>query len=266
MWGAISAVNSLSDIYAMGAKPLTALAIVGFNNCELDTGVFRKVMAGASEKLREAKTVLLGGHTVDDKEPKFGLAVFGVCEGGRFVSQKGAKPGQLVAMTKPVGTGIIIKAHKEGLLSQKDMREAIENMLELNDKASRLMMEVEASSCTDVTGFGLLGHAYNVCRNSEAGMKLYFERVPVYSQAVNFVRKKLYPRGAVDNYNFVKDVLKSKLNWWQLLLLSDPVTSGGLLFTVDRDKEEILTKRAKELGVSLWIVGEVTTQRGIEVL
>ncbi len=266
LWGAVSATNSLSDVYAMGGVPVSALAVVGFNNCDLEVDVFKEVMRGAVDKLREAKTVLLGGHTIDDKEPKFGLAVAGVCPDGRYVTQSGARPGQLVVLTKPIGTGVLIKGMKEGLLNEEDIAEAVENMLTLNDRASELMKSVEATACTDVTGFGLLGHAWNVCKNSEVGMRIHFENVPIYPQAVELVKKKLFPKGASDNLNFVYRHLRSELEHWKLILLSDPVTSGGLLFTVDRDKREELEGKAKELGVKVWIVGEVTGSSELEVL
>ncbi|MDQ7082059.1 MAG: selenide, water dikinase SelD [Aquificota bacterium] len=266
LWGAISTANSLSDVYAMGGIPLNALAIVGFNNCDLEPDAFKEVMRGAVDKLREAKTVLLGGHTIDDKEPKFGLAVAGVCPDGRYLTQSGARPGQLVALTKPVGTGIIVKALKEGLLSEGDIGHVIENMLRLNDSSSELAKSIGATSCTDVTGFGLLGHVYNICRSSEVGMRLFFEKVPVYEEAVTFVRKKLFPKGAKDNYSFVKDYLRSDLEWWKILLLCDPVTSGGLLFTFEPHRREELEREAEDRGVSLWIIGEVTGERALELL
>ncbi len=266
LWGAVSAANSLSDVYAMGGVPINALAIVGFNNCDLEVDVFREVMRGAVDKLREARTVLLGGHTIDDKEPKFGLAVTGVCPEGRFVTQRGAKPGQLLVLTKPIGTGVLIKALKEGILEEKDITDAVKNMLTLNDRASDLMMSVGATACTDVTGFGLLGHAFNICKNSGTGLRIEFERVPVYEKALGLVREKIFPKGARDNLTFVKEHLRSDLEWWKLILLSDPVTSGGLLFTVDRGSERELIKKAEELKVDLWVVGEVTAERFIEVV
>ncbi|RLJ71117.1 selenophosphate synthase [Hydrogenivirga caldilitoris] len=266
LWGAISSANSLSDVYAMGGVPLNALAIVGFNNCDLEVSTFKEVMRGAVDKLREAKTVLLGGHTIDDKEPKFGLAVAGVCPEGRYITQGGAKPGQLLILTKPIGTGILVKGVKEGLLREKDISNAIENMLTLNDKARTLMLSLGATSCTDVTGFGLLGHAWNVCKSSEVGMRIYFEKVPVYELSAHLVKKKIYPKGAMDNLKFVKENLRSDLDLWKLILLCDPVTSGGLLFTVDRGKEGYLQNKAKELNVNLWIVGEVLPERVLEVV
>lgn len=265
LWGAISTVNSLSDVYAMGCKPLNALAIVGFNNCDLDIGVLREVMKGCADKLKEAKTVLLGGHTVDDKEPKFGLAVMGVCEGGKYLTQEGAKPGELLALTKPIGVGILTKAIKEGRLKEEDIRHAIDYMLMLNDKASLLTREF-ASACTDVTGFGLLGHAYNIARRSKVRLYIDFSKVPIYEESMRFVKEKVYPKGAMDNYNFVRDYLMVEgLEPWELLVLSDPVTSGGLLFSFPGERLQDLEKKAQELGLKLWIIGGVEEGEGLRV-
>ena len=265
LWGAISTVNSLSDVYAMGCKPLNALAIVGFNNCDLDIGVLREVMKGCADKLKEAKTVLLGGHTVDDKEPKFGLAVMGVCEGGKYLTQEGAKPGDLLALTKPIGVGILTKAIKEGRLKEEDIRHAIDYMLMLNDKASLLTREF-ASACTDVTGFGLLGHAYNIARRSKVRLYIDFSKVPIYEESTRFVKENVYPKGAMDNYNFVRDYLMVEgLESWELLVLSDPVTSGGLLFSFPRERLQDLEKKAQELGIKLWIIGGGEDGDGLRV-
>ena len=265
LWGAISTVNSLSDVYAMGCKPLNALAIVGFNNCDLDIGVLREVMKGCADKLKEAKTVLLGGHTVDDKEPKFGLAVMGVCEDGKYLTQNGAKPGELLALTKPIGVGILTKAIKEGRLKEEDIRHAIDYMLMLNDKASLLTREF-ASACTDVTGFGLLGHAYNIARRSKVRLYIDFSKVPIYEESTRFVKENVYPKGAMDNYNFVRDYLMVEgLEPWELLVLSDPVTSGGLLFSFPRERLQDLEKKAQELGIKLWIIGGVEEGEGLRV-
>ncbi|MCS6875835.1 MAG: selenide, water dikinase SelD [Aquificaceae bacterium] len=266
LWGAISTVNSLSDIYAMGCEPINALAVVGFNNCELEVGVLKEVMKGCADKLREARVVLLGGHTVDDKEPKFGLAVTGVCKGGRYLTQAGAKVGDLVAITKPIGVGIITKAIKEGKLTERDVKHAIEYMLRLNHKASELALSF-ANACTDITGFGLLGHAYNIARKSSLRLVVDFSKVPVYEEALFFVKEKIYPKGAVDNLNFLKEHLQGEgLQWWQTLLLCDPVTSGGLLFTFSEDLKAEVEKKAKELGVELWVVGWVEEGYGLKVV
>ncbi len=266
LWGAISAVNSLSDIYAMGGNPITALAVVGFNNCELETKVFKEVMRGALDKLREARVVLLGGHTIDDKEPKFGLAVSGVAPDGKFVTQKGARAGQLIVITKPVGTGILIKGLKEGLLSQRDIEEALSWMLTLNDRAAELMLSVGAGGATDVTGFGLLGHLWNICKSSGVGALIEFERIPYYELSVKLVREGLYPKGAVDNLSFVRPHLKSKRGREEMILLADPVTSGGLLFAVDKGNRELLHERAQELGIPVWVIGETVEGKTIELI
>ncbi len=265
LWGAISTVNSLSDVYAMGCKPLNALAIVGFNSCDLDIGVLREVMRGCADKLREAKTVLLGGHTIDDKEPKFGLAVMGVCEGGKYITQAGAKPGELLALTKPIGVGILTKAIKERRLKEGDIKHAIDYMLMLNERASLLVREF-ASACTDVTGFGLLGHAYNIARRSKVRLCIDFSKVPIYEESIRFVKEGIYPKGAMDNYSFVKDHLVAEgLQRWELLLLSDPVTSGGLLFSFPEERLKDLEERSKDLGVKVWIIGKVEKGEGLMV-
>jgi len=265
LWGAVSTANSLSDIYAMGGKPVTALALLGFDPCNMERETIKEVLRGAVDKLREAKTTLLGGHTLDDREPKFGLAVTGVCE-GRYITQEGARPGQLLFLTKPIGTGALIKGVKEGILKESDIEDAIKNMTELNDRASQVMIESGATACTDVTGFGLLGHAFNICRKSGVGMKIEFEKVPVYPQTPDLIRRGVFPKGAKENLTFVREHLRTDLEEWKITVLCDPVTSGGLLFTADREKESFIRERAKELGVSIWVIGEITEERVIKVL
>ena len=265
IWGAISTANSLSDVYAMGARPLNALAIVCFNNCDMDLDMFRDLMRGALDKLREAGTVLLGGHTVDDKEPKFGLAVTGVCEDGKFFTQKSAKPGELILLTKPVGTGVLIKALKEGHLSQADLEDAVKNMLTLNDRASVLMRELDAGACTDVTGFGLLGHLWNICRNSGVGARIFWNRIPLYSEAVELASRGIYPKGAKENLSFISPHLESDLEEHKVILACDPVTSGGLLFTVDPSKKDKLYRLAEDMNVEVSVIGEITGDKKIHL-
>jgi selenophosphate synthase (EC 2.7.9.3) len=266
LWGAISTANALSDIYATGGIPLTALAVLGFNHCQLSPEVLKEVLRGATDKLREAKTVLLGGHTIDDQEPKFGLAVFGICPSGRILTQEGAKPGDLVYITKPIGVGILTKAIKEGKIEEKDIPEAIQNMLLLNDKAGELALRVNANACTDVTGFGLLGHAYNIAKKSGVKLIIDFSKVPFYEQSAHFAKMDIYPKGALDNFNFVKPFLTfSGLEKWELIILSDPTTSGGLLFTVPKQKEGEVQTLSRELKVSLWQIGWIERGEGINV-
>lgn len=267
LWGAISAANSLSDVYAMGCYPLTALAIVGFNSCEMSIDILKEVLKGACKKLEEAGTVLLGGHTLDDREPKFGLAVTGVCPDGTFLTQKGARPKDILFLTKPIGTGIVVKGIKERVLKEEKVSHVIENMLKLNYTASKLAKELGATACTDVTGFGLLGHALNISRKSGVRLTIDASSVPVYEVAYYLVQQKVYPKGAVDNYQFVKDQLNAPhLQWWELLLLTDPVTSGGLLFTVPEDRALLVEERARDLGVDVWRIGWVEEGSGLRVI
>ena len=179
--------------------------------------------------------------------------------------KRGAKPGDLLALTKPIGVGILTKAIKEGRLKEEDIRHAIDYMLMLNDKASLLTREF-ASACTDVTGFGLLGHAYNIARRSKVRLYIDFSKVPIYEESTRFVKENVYPKGAMDNYNFVRDYLMVEgLESWELLVLSDPVTSGGLLFSFPRERLQDLEKKAQELGIKLWIIGGVEEGEGLRV-
>ena len=268
LWGAISTANSLSDVYAMGGVPLNALAIVCFDNCRMDVSLLREVMSGCIEKLREAKTVLLGGHTVDDKEPKFGLAVTGVCQNGKYLTQAGAKPGDILYLTKPIGTGILTKAIKSDLIEEKDIEDAIGYMLMLNNVAGKLAIEF-ANACTDITGFGLLGHSFNVSRKSGVNIVIHYSKVPVYSMVEDFAKKGIYPKGAVDNYNFVKENITKEsdpLEMWQMLILSDPVTSGGLLLSVPEDRAKEFEERAMVEGINVWKIGRVCDGYGLTIL
>jgi len=266
LWGAVSTANSLSDIYAMGGVPLSALAILGFDHCELGVDKVREVLRGSLDKLKEAGASLLGGHTIEDREPKFGLAVWGVCPEGKFLTQKGAKPGDMVVLTKPVGTGSLIKGVKEGIVKDEDIGDAVENMLALNDRASRLARGLGASSCTDVTGFGLLGHALNICRKSGVGMKIDFGSIPFYERSADLIRSGIYPKGAKENLRFVRENLRTNLEEWKVILLCDPVTSGGLLFTLDPSKRKDLDTEARNLGIRAYVIGEVTEKTHIEVV
>jgi selenide,water dikinase len=261
LWGAIAAANSMSDVYAMGGIPLTALAVMGFSSCDLDVEIFREVMRGAIDKLKEAGAVLLGGHTVEDREPKFGLAVTGVCESGVYLTQKGAKPGDLIVLSKPIGTGILIKALKEGLIEQRDMTDALDNMLKLNYEAMRAALDLEATACTDVTGFGLLGHLWNICRNSGTGAEVFVDRIPIYPLARGLAKKGIYPKGAKENLAFVSPHLIHKLPEDTLILLTDPVTSGGLLFTVSSTKSKLL-KNYEQLA----IIGKISMPEKIKLV
>ncbi len=264
-WASVSTANAISDIYAMGGKPLTALSIMCFNNCDMTHEDFELIIRGSIDKLTEAGAYLIGGHTVDDKEPKFGLAITGFSE-REPITQSGALPNQIIVLTKPIGIGILVKALKENRIKEEDIKNAIYYMTMLNDKASELMLEMEASACTDVTGFGLLGHLYKMCKASNVGAIVYAERIPLHEGVIDLAKEKLFPKGTYENYRFVEHILDTNLEDFRVYLLCDPVTSGGLLFTIDKEREKDLCEKAETFGVDVWIVGETTEKKTLEVV
>jgi selenide,water dikinase len=236
-FGAVSANNSLSDVYAMGGRPLAALAIMGFPSCDYDTVVAREILRGALHSLRKAGAVLIGGHSFDDPELKFGLSVTGVIEGGRVLRVSGAEEGDVVVLTKPLGIGILTTALKGGKLGEDEISPAVGWMLTLNDESSRLAVKAGATACTDVTGFGLLGHAYNMVRDSGLDLVIESSLVPVMDRVYDMVNAGIVPEGAYNNLRFLdgKVIFSQGVTEQRKLVLADPQTSGGLLIAL---KEE----------------------------
>ena len=236
-FGAISANNSISDVYAMGGRPVTALAIAGFSSCYYETVVLKEILRGALHTLGRAGARLIGGHSFDDPELKFGLSVTGIVDRNRILRMSGAAEGDVIILTKPLGVGILATALKGGKLTDEAMGPAIEWMLTLNDKASFIASSTGASACTDITGFGLLGHAYNMVRNAAVDFVIENSRVPVLEHVLEMIDRGMVPEGAYKNldYSEGKVVFSSSVSYESKLLLSDPQTSGGLLFTVGED-------------------------------
>jgi len=251
-FGAISAANSLSDVYAMGARPLFALNIVGFPSNRLPLEVLHRILLGALDKAAEAGVSVIGGHTVDDTEPKYGMAVTGVVHPDRVVTNAAARPGDQIVLTKPIGTGIIATAVKRGLADEATTQQAIALMAALNRDAAEAMVEVGVSACTDVTGFGLLGHLREMAAGAEVDAVIYADRVPVLEAARTFAGANVVPGGTRDNLAFVE----SHVNWGedisevQKLVLADAQTSGGLLIAVSTEKLEALLAALAERGVA----------------
>jgi len=237
-FGAISANNSISDVYAMGGRPVTALAIAGFPSCDYETVVLKEILRGAVHTLGRAGARLIGGHSFDDPELKFGLSVTGIVDRNKILKVSGAAEGDVVILTKPLGVGILTTALKGGKLTDEAMGPAIEWMLALNDKASFIASSTGATACTDVTGFGLLGHAYNMVRNAAVDFILENSRVPVLEHVLEMIDRGMVPEGAYKNlqYSEGKVVFSSGVSEESKLLLSDPQTSGGLLFTLGEDR------------------------------
>ena len=262
-FGQIAAANALSDVYAMGGKPITAMNIVCFPSKTLDISILRDILRGGLEKLREAGVVLVGGHSVDDEELKYGLSVTGTIHPGKVMTKSGARAGDKLILTKPLGTGIINTAAKGGAASEETIANVTRSMSALNRTASEVMQEIGANACTDITGFGLLGHACEMIQNSEVGLKIRASSVPIFAEAVEFARMGMIPGGTYRNKEFRSRMVKvaDGLPDYMLDLLFDPQTSGGLFISVSTPKADILLSGLHKAGVlEAAIVGEVVAQ------
>ena len=262
-FGQIAAANALSDVYAMGGKPITAMNIVCFPSKTLDISILRDILRGGLEKLREAGVVLIGGHSVDDEELKYGLSVTGTIHPGKVMTKSGAKAGDQLILTKPLGTGIINTAAKGGVASEETIANVTRSMSALNRTASEVMQEIGVNACTDITGFGLLGHACEMIQNSEVGLKIRASSVPIFAEAVEFARMGMIPGGTYRNKEFRSRMVKvaDGLPDYMLDILFDPQTSGGLFISVSTPKADILLSGLHKAGVlEAAIVGEVVAQ------
>ena len=241
LYGQIAAANSLSDIYAMGGKPLTALSIACFS-CSLDPSILVEILRGGEDKIKESGTILLGGHTVTDEEIKYGLSVTGTIHPSKVVTNSGAKPGDLLILTKPIGTGIITTAFKFDMITEAETKEATTNMATLNKAASEAMQRAGVNACTDVTGFGLIGHGCEMANASKVRMRIQSAAVPIMARVLDLIDQEAIPGGAFANQRYFQDwvsfddAIPNNLH----IALNDPQTSGGLLIAVQADKAEAL--------------------------
>lgn len=264
LFGQIAAANALSDIYAMGAVPLTAMNITAFPTCTLDLAILGEILAGGADKVLEAGAVLVGGHTIEDKEPKYGLAVTGTVHPRQVVANAGARPGDSLVLTKPLGTGIAATALKAGLATADLVAAATKTMTTLNQKAATVMVWVGVNAATDITGFGFLGHAYEICAASGVGMEIDLAAVPVIPGVWQVAAMGLVPGGARNNLAHLAD----KVDWDSQVsaidkdILADPQTSGGLLMAVPSSRRHVLLQELGEAGVQAAEVGEVNDQSG----
>ena len=267
-FGAIAAANALSDIYAMGGRPILALAIAGFPE-DLPPTTISAILQGGADKVAEAGAVIAGGHTVIDKEPKYGLCVTGLVHPNRVTAKAHARPGDLLLLTKPLGTGVITTAHKRGLASATDLAAAVASMTKLNRRAAELADGSTLHSATDITGYGLLGHAAELARNSAVGLRIALERVPLLPGALDYARQGIFPGGLSRNREYLLSEgtvrLAEDLPEAHTQLLFDPQTSGGLLFAVPAHEEAPLRERFAAAGEPIWPIGEVIEGQGIEV-
>ena len=257
-YGRIAAANALSDIYAMGGTPLTALSLVGFPAC-LDRSILVEILRGCAEKVLEAGAVIVGGHTVEDDEPKIGLAVTGLVDPGKLISTCGAQAGDRLVLTKPLGTGILATALKGEVLTEADLAEAIAGMATLNRAAAEAMREVGVSAATDITGFGLLGHALEMAEASKVGIEIEAAALPVYPQVREMAAIGLVPAGSYNNReHYLPRLLAANgIDTGIIDLLADPQTSGGLLLAVPAERFDALLAALASRRVGAWCVGRV---------
>ena len=260
-FGEIAVANALSDVYAMGGKPLTAMNIVCFPIASMDISVLESMLRGGADKMKEAGVVLLGGHTIDDTELKYGLSVTGTVHPQRLVSNAGARAGDKLILTKPLGTGIINTALKAEMVSEELAEEVAKSMATLNRVASELMQETGAHACTDITGFGLLGHSAQLAKSSEVCLEYDLAAIPCFAGVAELARQGLCPGGSFRNKDFYKEKVEFANDVPEHVqdVLFDAQTSGGLLICLESGKAELLLERLKEAGViEAAIVGEVT--------
>ena len=259
-YGRIAAANAISDIYAMGGRPLFALSIIAFPIETLPISILEGIIRGGTDKAREAGIEIIGGHSIDDPEPKYGLCVTGIIEQDKVIRNDRARPGDLLILTKPLGTGIISKAIKSGDASAADIEEAVRVMAFLNRGASEAMVEAGIKAATDVTGFGLLGHLYGMLKGSHVGALLKSSAIPVIQGAGDYAEKGFIPEGTRNNLaSMDKNVVWSAaISNETKYILADAQTSGGLLISCPREKKGRLTELLYQTNcITVAEVGEV---------
>jgi selenide,water dikinase len=258
-FGAIAAANALSDIYAMGGTPLLALNLTAFPIKQLPADVLAQILKGGFEKAKEAGVAILGGHSIDDAEPKYGLAVTGTVHPDRIVRNRGARPGDVLMLTKPIGTGIISTALKHQVVPPAAEEAAVASMLQLNAAAAQAMVDVGVDAATDVTGFGLLGHLHFLARASGLSARVEAESVPVFPGAESLAEAGEVPGGTNSNRRFVEPLVTwtAQCSAGRRILLSDAQTSGGLLIAVQRERSGLLQARLAERGAEARLIGDL---------
>lgn len=259
-FGQVAAANALSDIYAMGGEPKVALNIVAWPNC-VNPRFLGEILRGGADKVKEAGAVLAGGHSIQDQEPKYGLSVTGFVHPDKIFKNSGAKPGDVLILTKPLGTGIVNTAVKADMASERAKEEVIRVMTTLNQKAKRVIEHYPVHACTDVTGFGLAGHSVEMAEGSHVTLEIFMGQVPVQEEALEYARMGLVPAGMYRNRSFTEERIElGEVEEARMDLFFDPQTSGGLLISVSPDDGEDILRGLKEAGIgtSFAMIGRVT--------
>jgi selenide,water dikinase len=266
-YGAIAAANSLSDVYAMGGQPFLALNIAALPP-DLPSEILGEILRGGAEKAKEAGVVIAGGHTVQDKEPKYGLVVVGFVNPAQMLTKGGLQIGDRLVLTKPLGTGVTTTAFKRDQAKAEDVAEAVQWMTRLNRTAGQLAVDCGLRAGTDITGYSLLGHGWEMAQASGMGLRLYYDHIPFLSGARTYAAAWTFPGGTADNRLFFANHVEFDRQYDETaqMLLFDAQTSGGLLLAVPPDKLAHFTARAAELQQPVWEIGEVTQDNKIHVV
>ena len=268
-FGQIAAANALSDVYTMGGRPLTAMNVVCFPIKNQQISVLSDILRGGFDKLREAGVALVGGHSVEDNELKYGLSVTGVVHPARIITKEGAEIGDKLILTKPLGTGLVSTALKGGLAGEEAVGRITSSMITLNRRASELMLEAGVHACTDITGYGLLGHACGMIEDGQLGMELHVGAIPLFPEAKEFAQMGLAPAGTHRNREFRLNMIEQAYeigdDIWSILF--DPQTSGGLLISVPGKKAEALLQNLRQNGIEdAAIIGAVIGEQKGKIL
>ena len=262
-FGAIAAANAMSDVYAMGGQVLMAINLVAWPD-NLESAILSEILRGGTEMVEQAGGVIAGGHTVTDKEPKYGLAVAGVVHPEHILTKGGAQPGDLLVLSKPLGTGLITTAHKREKVDESDLAAAVQSMMQLNRKASQALLRPGVHAVTDITGFGLLGHAWEMASQSRTGMRFEYDALPLLPHARYYAEQGYIPGGSYRNETYLMPHVRisQRLDTSDRELLWDPQTSGGLFAAIDPTLWPTLVAMAP--NVPFWRIGEVTERVGDE--
>ena len=268
MFGQIAAANSLSDIYAMGGVPLFALNIVGFPSNKISLNILSDILQGGIDKCNSVQVKILGGHSIKDDVPKYGLAVTGLINNNQIIRNNTSKINDDIILTKPIGSGIISTAIKKNLASEKTSNYVINTMNTLNNISSEIMKKHNISSCTDITGYGLLGHLNEMCEGSSLSAKINYEKIPLIPDTEKFAKKGIIPGGSKNNLTFlINDIyFNQSINSYQKFILADAQTSGGLLIACDKSQSsKLIGQLNKSSEYKSFIIGEFTSKREYNV-
>ena len=261
-FGQIAAANSLSDVYAMGGKPVTAMNIVCFPTCE-SMDILKEILRGGADKVAEAGAIVVGGHTVDDNEPKFGLSVMGMVHPQKVAANSGAKPGDMLILTKPLGIGILNTAIKADIVDEGVIKKAVDIMAYLNKDACEAMTAVGINGCTDITGFGFLGHSYEMAAASKVSLEIWSDTLPIIKESVEFARMGIIPAGKYNNEGYLREHVSFAGSVKQEIkdIMYDPQTSGGLLISVPEEHFEMLMDELRKRNkTDFSVVGKVISK------